>query len=125
MGQLLYPDESYRLQGACFEVYKEKGAGYVEPVYQECLEIELGLQQIPFDAQRRLALSYKGVPLKQAYVPDLLCFGKIVVELKAVSEVTDEHRAQVHNFLKSTALRLGLLVNFGHYPGVQIERIVR
>lgn len=125
MSEIIYREESFRLNGAIFEVYKEKGAGYVEAVYQECLEIELGLQGIPFDAQRRLALSYKGVSLKQVYVPDLLCFEKIVVELKAVTDLTDEHRAQVHNYLKATGLRLGILVNFGHHPGVQLERIVR
>lgn len=125
MGELIFREESYRLNGAIFEVYKEKGVGMAEPVYQECLELELGLQGIPFDPQRRLALEYKGIPLKQSYIPDLLCFDKIIVELKAVTELTDEHRAQVHNYLKATGLRLGLLVNFGHFPGVQIERIVR
>lgn len=124
MAEIIYREESYRIQGACFEVYREKGPGYVEPVYQECLELELGLQGIPFDAQRRLALSYKGVALRQGYVPDLVCFDIIIVELKAVSALTDEHRAQVHNYLKATGYRLGLLVNFGHFPKVQIERIV-
>ena len=124
MAEIIYREESYHIQGACFEVYKEKGSGFVESVYQECLELELGFQGIPFDAQRRLALSYKGHPLKQAYVPDLICFGKIVVELKAVNALTDEHRAQVHNYLKATGYRLGLLVNFGHFPKAQIERIV-
>lgn len=125
MSELIYGEESYRIQGACFEVYKEKGSGYVEPVYQECMELELALQGIPFDPQRRLALSYKGTPLKQGYVPDLVCFDKIIVELKAVRELTEEHRAQVHNYLKATGYKLGLLVNFGHYPGAEIVRIVR
>lgn len=124
MGEIIYREESYRIQGACFEVYREKGSGYVEPVYQECLELELGLQGIPFDPQRRLALTYKGYPLTQGYIPDLVCFDKIIVELKAVRELTDEHRAQVYNYLKATGCRLGLLVNFGHYPKAEIERIV-
>ncbi len=124
MSELVYGEESYRIQGACFEVYKEKGPGYVEPVYQECMELELGFQGIPFDPQRRLALTYKGHPLMQGYVPDLVCFDKIIVELKAVRELTDEHRAQVFNYLKATGYRLGLLVSFGHFPKVQIERIV-
>jgi GxxExxY protein len=110
--------------GACFEVYKEKGCGFLEAVYQESLELELSDQGIPFVAQCRLALSYKGRPLKQAYSADLVCFGKIIVELKAVSAITDEHRAQVHNYLRATGHRLGLLVNFGHYPKLGTERIV-
>ena len=123
--EILYPDESYRIIGACFEVYNEKGCGFLEPVYQECLEIELGLQGIPFEAQRQLALHYKGRLLTQLYRPDFLCFEKVIVELKAVTCLTDDHRAQLHNYLKATGLRLGLLVNFGHNPGIEYERIVR
>lgn len=123
--ELLYPDESYRIVGACFEVYNEKGCGFVEPVYQECLEIELGLQGIPFGAQPQLVLHYKGRELEQVYRPDFICFEKIILELKAVSYLNDEHRAQVHNYLKATNLQLALLVNFGHSPRLEYERIVR
>jgi GxxExxY protein len=122
--ELLYKDESYAIIGACFEVYTEKGNGFVEPVYQECLELEFGLQKIPFSSQSALRLTYKGVELKQRYIPDFLCFDKIIVELKAVKQLTDEHRAQVLNYLKATGLRLGLLVNFGHYPKLEYERII-
>jgi len=111
--------------GACFEVYKEKGCGFVEPVYQECLQIEFEMQGISFVAQVPLDLSYKGRKLVAIYKPDLICFGKIIVELKAVSALNDEHRAQVHNYLKATGMKLGLLVNFGHFPKVEWERIVR
>ncbi len=124
MSELIYREESYQIVGACFEVYREKGCGFAEPVYQECLELEFQLQGILFSPQERLALSYKGHPLKQSYIPDFICIGKIIVELKAVNDLTDEHRAQVHNYLKATGHRLGLLVNFGHFPKVQIERIV-
>lgn len=110
--------------GACFEIYKEKGCGFVEAVYQECLEIELDLRSLPFNAQPQLSLSFKGKQLQQKFVPDLLLFDKIVVELKAVKELNDEHRAQVFNYLKATGFRLGLLVSFGHFPKVQHERIV-
>jgi len=123
MTDILYREESYRVMGACFEVYKEKGCGFLEAVFQECLELELTDQQIPFVAKPVLALSYKGKPLKQTYSPDLICYGKIVVELKAVSTLADEHRAQVHNYLRATGLRLGLLVNFGYFPKLQSERI--
>ena len=111
--------------GACFEVYKEKGCGFLEAVYQEYLELELADQRIPFIARQRLKLTYKGRPLQQTYEPDLVCDDKIIVEIKSVSALTDEHRAQVHNYLRATGLRLGLLVNFGHYPKVESERIAR
>ena len=124
MTEILYREESYRVMGACFEVYKEKGCGFLETVFQECLEYEFCDQGIPFVAQPRLALSYKGRALRQTYTPDFICFDKIIVELKAVSALTDEHRAQVHNYLRATGHRLGLLVNFGHFPKVQSERIV-
>ena len=79
---ILFKAESYALVGACFEVYNEKGCGFLEPVYQECLEIELGLMEIPFCAQPGLELSYKGRRLKQRYVPDFICFRQIIVELE-------------------------------------------
>jgi len=123
MGELIYPDESYRIVGACFEVYKEKGCGFLEAVFQECLVLEFTDQGIPFEAHPKLQLRYKGRPLTQTYSPDFVCFGKIVLEIKAVAALCDEHRAQVHNYLRATGHRLGLLVNFGHYPKVQSERI--
>lgn len=122
---LLYAEETHVLRGACFEVYKEKGCGFVESVYQECLQIEFELQGVLFVPQPRLELSYKGRKLRSEFVPDVICWGKIVLELKAVSALADEHRAQVHNYLKATGHRLGLLVNFGHFPGAEIERIIR
>ena len=123
--EIVYKEESYRIVGACFEVYNEKGCGFLEAVYQECLEIELALQGIPFSAQREFELSYKGKRLEQTYEPDIICFDKVIVELKAVSELTDKHHAQVHNYLKATGMKLGLLVNFAHHPGLDYERIVR
>jgi len=123
MSSIIYKLESFEIMGACFGVYKEKGSGFVESVYQECLEMELGDRQIPFKAQVELALTYKGRPLKSKFKPDFICYDKIVLEIKAVSGLTDEHRAQVHNYLRATGLKLGLLVNFGHYPKVEYERI--
>jgi len=122
--QLLFSEESYKIIGACFEVYREKGCGFLEPVYQECMEIELRLQGISFVSQKPLALEYKGCPLRSKDEPDFISYDKIVLELKAVTELADEHRAQVQNYLKATGLRLGLLINFGHYPKAEIERIV-
>ena len=123
MSEIIYRDEAYRIMGACFEVYTDKGCGFLEAVYQECLEIEFMEREIPFVAQPKLALSYRGQLLRQTYTPDFICFDRIVLELKAVTALADEHRAQVHNYLRATGHRLGLLVNFGHYPKVEYERI--
>jgi GxxExxY protein len=98
--------------------------GFLEAVYQECVEIEFRLQGIPFVAQKPLALEYKGTPLRSVYQPDFICYDKIVLELKAVTDLANEHRAQVQNYLKATGLQLGILANFGHYAKIQIERIV-
>ena len=122
---LLFKEECYRLVGACFEVYKEKGCGFLEAVYQECLEIELGLQGIPFEPQVELDLTYKGRVLAKKYIPDFVLHGSIIVEIKAVTRLCDEHRAQLHNYLKATGYRLGILANFGHYPLLEWERVVR
>jgi GxxExxY protein len=121
---LIYADESFAIQGAIFDVYREMGCGFLEAVYQECLEMELESRGIPFVPQRDLPLFYKGRPLKQRYKSDFICYDKIIVELKASKEVSSEHQAQVFNYLKATKFRLGLLVNFGHYPKAQINRIV-
>ncbi|WP_319256294.1 GxxExxY protein [Desulfosarcina sp.] len=122
---LVFQKESYALRGAVFEVYREMGCGFLEAVYQECMEKELRLRRIPFIAQQELELNYKGEPLERTYQPDLICYDSIILELKAVREICDEHRAQLHNYLKATGMKLGLLVNFGHYPKVEIERIVK
>ena len=87
--------------------------------------MELEIQAIPSVQQVALPLAYKGRKLIQTYRPDYVCFDKIILEIKAVSKLTDEHRAQVHNYLKATGHKLGLLVNFGHYPKVEWERIIR
>ncbi len=125
MAEILFKDESYQIMGAMFEVYREMGCGFLEPVYQECVELELADQIIPFVAQVHLKLKYKHHLLKSTYIPDAILFDKIVLELKAVSEITNEHRAQVHNYLKATGYRLGIIVNFGQHPKLQYERIVR
>lgn len=122
--KILYREESYLIQGAVFEVYREMGGGFLEAVYQECLEKEFRRQGIPFEAQKELSLVYKGERLQQGYRPDFVCFGAIIVELKAVKEIVPEHKAQILNYLKATELRLGLLVNLGHQPLAQIERFV-
>jgi GxxExxY protein len=125
MVEIIYKDEAYAIVGACFEVYNDKGCGFLEAVYQECLEIEFGLRGLPFIPQAELRLTYKGRTLYKTYQPDFTCYNKIILEIKAVSELADEHRAQVHNYLKATGYRLGLLVNFGSKGQLEYERIVR
>ncbi len=122
--RLLLKEESFLIQGAIFEVYRELGCGFVEAVYQEALAKEFSLRNIPFKAQSEMTIAYKGIILNQVYRPDFVCYEKIILELKAVKETVEEHKAQLHNYLKVTKLHLGLLVNFGHYPRATVERIV-
>lgn len=119
---LIFEEETYAIRGAVFEVYREMGCGFLEAVYQECLEKELASKKIPFVSQLELNLNYKGKPLQQTYKPDLICYDQIILELKAVKEVAPEHKAQVINYLKATNLKIGLLINFGSHPKAQIER---
>jgi len=122
--EYLFEKETFAIRGAIFEVYKNMGCGFLEAVYQECLEKEMLKQEVPFVAQKILTLSYKGEPLVQTFKPDFICFDSIILELKAVKNLAPEHTAQMLNYLKATNLKLGLLVNFGTYPKVQIERLV-
>ena len=122
--ELIYKDESYAIIGACMAVYKEKGCGFLEPVYHECLEIELELQGIPFQSKAPQTLQYRGRTLVQTFTPDFVCYDKIIVEIKAVSALVDEHRAQLLNYLSATDWKFGLLVNLGHYPRIEYERLL-
>jgi GxxExxY protein len=122
MSEIVHKEESYKIIGACFEVYKQKGCGFLESVYQECLKIEFEMQEIPFICQPEIQLEYKGKLLEQYFQPDFVCFGKIIVELKAVASLVNEHRAQTMNYLNATNFELALLVNFGHYPKLEYER---
>lgn len=125
MTEIVHKTESYAIIGACFEVYNEKGCGFLEPVYQECLGIEFEYQRIPAIPKPSLTLSYRGRMLTQTYEPDFVCFEKIIVELKALSALANEHRAQLLNYLHATGFELGLLVNFGHHPKLEYERIAK
>ena len=122
--ELIYKDESYAIIGACMAVYKNKSCGFLEPVYHECLEIELEFQRILFQSKPTQTLQYHGRTLVQTFSPDFLCYDKIILEIKAVSGLTDEHRAQLLNYLSATGCKLGLLVNFGHYPKLEYERLL-
>jgi GxxExxY protein len=118
---LLFPDETYAIRGALYEVYREIGNGLREEVYQQCLEREFALRSIPFEAKKELRIFYKGEPIEKTYIPDFLCYGKIILEIKAVSSISQEHRAQILNYLHITGYRLGMLANFGAYPKMQVE----
>lgn len=122
--EILFKEECYQIQGAVYEVYREMGCGFLEAVYQECLEKELATRGIPFTSQVELKLSYKGESLRQTYKPDLICYDSIVVELKALSETTGVDKAQILNYLKVSGMHLGLLVNFGCHPKATVERLV-
>lgn len=124
MDNLLYREESYNIRGALFAVFNELGCGYLERVYQDALEVEFRLQNIPYEREKTIQITYKGEPLGDPYRADFVCYGKIIVELKAVTEILGVHRAQVVNYLKATKANLGLLVNFGE-EDIKIERIVR
>jgi len=101
------------------------GSGFLKQVYQECLAIEFGEKEIPYIAQQPLSLCYRGKQLKTSYIPDFVLYDRIILEIKAASALNDQHRAQVHNYLTATGFRLGLLVNFGAYPKLAYERIIR
>ncbi|MES2308284.1 MAG: GxxExxY protein [Verrucomicrobiota bacterium] len=120
----LFKEETYQIRGAVFEVYKVMGSGFLEAVYHECLERQFEEVGIAYSSKQLLNLYFKKKPLLQTYQPDFICFNEIIVEIKAVKELMDEHRAQILNYLKATNKKVGLLVNFGHYPKTQIERFV-
>lgn len=123
-GNILFKEESYLIQGVVFEVYKELGSGFLEAIYQEALEYELHNRNIPFEAQPKLIIHYKDIKLSQTYRPDLICYGKIILEIKSTKDLRPEHYAQTLNYLKATGIRLGLLVNFGSQPKATIKRLI-
>ena len=121
----MYAEEVYAIQGAIFDVYKTLGFGFLEGVYQEALEIELASRGIPYKSQPEITIFYKGTRLRQTYRSDIICYDKVILELKAVKELLPEHSAQLFNYLRATDMKLGLLINFSHYPGADIRRIAR
>lgn len=121
---LIYSNESYAIRGAVMKVYNTLGCGFLEAVYQEALAIELEKRNIPFEREKELSIFYEGHLLQKKYFADFVCFDKIIVELKAVKELDDSHRSQIYNYLKATGFKLGLLINFGNYKEVEIERRV-
>ena len=124
MTELLFKDEVYSLIGAAMEVYNELGAGFLEPVYQEAFEIELVTRNIPIVLQKELKIRYKEHLLKKTYVADLVAYGKIVIEIKALERLSSREESQLINYLKATDMRLGLLINFGAKNSLEWKRMV-
>jgi GxxExxY protein len=125
MDELVLREEVYAVVGAAIEVHRELGAGFLEAVYQEAMERELALRGISFEAQRELVIHYRGQPLSKIYVCDLLCFDKVLVELKAMDRLTGREEAQVINYLKAAGLPVGLLINFGAHGKLEWRRLVK
>lgn len=121
---IFFKQESYNIIGAAFHVYNQLGFGFLEAVYQECLELEFIKRGIPYDREKELKINYDGIELRQTYKADFVCYGEIIVELKAVSMLDPSHRAQVYNYLHATGYRLGLLLNYGSDSELERERIV-
>lgn len=121
---MIYQDESYKIIGAAMKVHRELGCGFLEQVYQEAFEIELKKQNILYEREAPIAISYDGHTLNKQYVADFICYDKIIVELKAVKEIDSIHEAQVFNYLKATGMRLGLLINFGE-ASLEYKRIIK
>ena len=125
MTELLLKNEVFAIIGAAIQVHKELGPGFLEAIYQEALEIELVSRELPFEAQEPLVIFYKKRRLKKEYVADLVCYGQIIVEIKALDRLSGKEESQILNYLKATGLRVGVLINFGSSGKLEWKRYVR
>ena len=123
MEKLILKEEVYAVVGAAMEVHREKGSGFSEPVYQECMEFELLDRRVAAEPQKEMRISYKGRLLKKTYVADFVAYGQIIVELKALDKLTSREESQVINYLKASGLQVGVLLNFGA-ASLEWKRIV-
>ena len=121
---LYHKEQSYAINGAAMHVYNVLGYGFLEAVYQEALEMEFIKRGISYEREKELKIYYEGKEMRQTYRADFVCYGNVIVELKAVAHLDDVHRSQIYNYLKATGYKLGLLFNFGHYNGLEWERKV-
>ena len=124
-GDIIFKNECYAIYACIYAVNRKLGVGFLEAVYQEALEIELRRKNIPFVSQQQLEILYDGIPLVNKYTADIVCYEKIIIELKAVSKISDQHKAQLMNYMTATGFKLGLLVNFNSFPKSDIIRMVR
>jgi GxxExxY protein len=123
MSDIVYEKESYQIIGACIEVHKELGPGFLEAVYQEALTIEFRNRNIPFNKEKEIRLFYKNVSLQKKYKVDFICYDKIIIEVKALSGLITEHESQLINYLKATKSKLGILINFGE-RSLKYKRVI-
>jgi len=121
--ELIYKEEVYKIVGAAMEVHKILGNGFLEAVYQEALAMEFKLRNIPYEREKQLGISYKGKELSKYYVADFVCFDHIIVELKALSTLDNDHLSQVINYLKASKNEVGLLINFGQ-ESLEYKRVI-
>ena len=124
MAELILKEEVFRIMGAAMEVYNVLKSGFNESVYQSALELEFGLRSIPFARQVPLRVKYKDQVLDKHFIADLICFGSVLVELKAITQLTLADEAQLHNYLRATGLRVGLLINFGNPDELKWKRLI-
>jgi len=122
--ELIFKDEVYAIVGAAIEVHRHLRNGFLEAIYQEAFEIELGLRGIPFIPQSPVAVHYKGKKLKRAYIADVLCYGQIMVELKVMEKLTSKEEAQLLNYMNATGMKVGILINFGDAGRLDWQRFV-
>jgi len=122
--ELLLKDEVYAIIGAAIEVHRQLGTGFLEAVYQDALEIELASRGVPFESQKQFQIWYKGCQLSRFYLADLVCYDKIIVELKAIESLTSRDEAQLLNYLKASGLKVGVLINFSGFPKMEWKRLV-
>ena len=122
--ELLLKEETYAVTGAAIEVHRALGPGFLEKVYQEAMHLELTARTIPFEAEKPLNINYKGQSLTQKYFADLVCYERIIVEIKAINHLSGKEESQLLNYLKATGLRVGLLFNFGSRGKLERKRLV-
>ena len=124
MKEIIFKEEVYAIVGAAMDVYYQLGRGFLEPVYQEALDIEFRRRRIPFEAQQEIRILYKGEALKKTYVADFICYEKIVIELKALEGLCGRDVGQLLNYMKATRFNVGLLINFGSPVRLEWHRYV-
>jgi GxxExxY protein len=124
MTELILKEEVYQIIGAAMDVYYTLGRGFLEPIYQEALQIELGRRNIPFESQKLLKIEYKGQQLRKEYIADFVCFGQIIIEIKACEGLTGRDEGQIINYMKATGLNVGLLINFCSHAKLEWKRYV-
>jgi len=123
MAEIIYKKESYEIVGALFDVHNQLGSGFLEIVYKDALEYEFRLRNIPFEREKQYSVSYKDTKLKHKFYADFVVFDKIILEIKAITNLSDSHVSQCINYLKVSDNRLAILVNF-HKDFLDHKRIV-